>query len=585
MILNLRMRKFCFAALLLLLAGNLVYGQINGFKTVGSSPVQYAKSEWTIDIAQKFENPYLQQDIMLDMYLTAPSGKKLILPCFFQPAESGNAAPVADSKAGTARADHNGNWRARFTPQETGKYGFYFKLTQAGKPGINSGAGDFIAAASTAKGFLHLAAKNNWTLKFDNGQYFRGIGENLAWESRQNDDSKYFKALHENPKYNYEFMLPSLAAHGGNFYRTWICSWNLPIDWNKGFNSTRYTASDEYFNPSAVSRLDRMVGLSDSLGVYMMLTLGMGAYELRDGGFSATAADFFVNPKSRQRYKNRLRYIIARWGYSPAIAAWELFNEVDNIQFGDKNKAIPADSIVAWHDEMSTYIKATDPYKHLVTTSISHRDLKGLNDLRNIDFNQKHIYKNTSNIAPTINQYEDKFKKPYVIGEYGYEWDWSKNFDDFSAGMDSDFKRGFWYGLFSPTPILPMSWWWEYFDSRGTDAYIKQVRSVSDQMLRAGRGGFQQIAVKPSDGKFQVYALKCGNQLFVYVYNADSTAGSVKLELTTALKFNKLKVLAGDKPPVGYPVISFQEGKLKITDLKLNGNADIVFSMNLLSSK
>jgi hypothetical protein len=43
--------------------------------------------------------------------------------------------------------------------------------------------------------------------------------------------------------------------------------------------------------------------------------------------------------------------------------------------------------------------------------------------------------------------------------------------------MDSDFKRGLWYGLFSLTPILPMSWWWEYFDNRKTDEYFKKIRT------------------------------------------------------------------------------------------------------------
>src|SRR5690606_22668543 len=122
-----------------------------------------------------------------------------------------------------------------------------------------------------------LKTKDKWSLQFDNGESFRGIGENLCWESRANDDSKFFKELHEQTKYNYEYMLPALAKNGGNFYRTWIVSWNLPLDWKKGFNNTRYTNSTEYFNPSAIEKMDRMFDLSDSLGLYVMLTLGMGA--------------------------------------------------------------------------------------------------------------------------------------------------------------------------------------------------------------------------------------------------------------------------------------------------------------------
>ena len=79
---------------------------------------------------------------------------------------------------------------------------------------------------------------------------------------------------------------------------------------------------------------------------------------------------------------NRLRYIVARWGYSPAIGMWEFFNEIDNIQFRDAKNPIPAEEIVAWHARMARYLKSIDPYGHPVTTSISHRDLEGLNSGR-----------------------------------------------------------------------------------------------------------------------------------------------------------------------------------------------------------
>src|SRR5690606_24826361 len=161
--------------------------------------------------------------------------------------------------------------------------------------------------------------------------------------------------------------------------------------------------------------------------------------------------------------------------------------EIDNVQFRNKEKPIPTASIVQWHDEMSEYIKKTDPYQHIVTTSISHRDLDGLNSIKNIDINQKHIYKSTASIPATVIEYEKNFGKPYVIGEFGYEWDWSINFDDIAEGKDSDFKRGLWYGLFSPTPVLPLSWWWEYFDNRGVDVYMVNVRKILDKMMRTGK--------------------------------------------------------------------------------------------------
>ncbi len=84
-----------------------------------------------------------------------------------------------------------------------------------------------------------------------------------------------------------------------------------------------------------------------------------------NGGPAATPKDFFTNAESKAMYKNRLRYLIARWGYSPAIAAWEFFNEIDNAVF----TPTPHDSVLIehqvitqWHDEMSTYLKNNDPY-------------------------------------------------------------------------------------------------------------------------------------------------------------------------------------------------------------------------------
>ena len=495
--------------------GLLAQPVIKGAVLRGKEVREYGRVEWDIRLVAGWQNPYAQKDVMLDMLLEAPSGKKLVVPGYFVRGNSGEES----------------EWRVRWMPQERGNYKYSFRLKE--KAGIVVGGRGSLAVAGPAvadRGILH--GRDSWGFVFDNGVAFRGIGENICWESRARDDSKYFPGLNEDSiKYNYERMLPLLVAHGGNFFRTWMCRWNLPIDWKSGFNNNRYTASDEYFNPSAVAKMDRLVELCDSLGLHMMLTLGQGAYRQSEGGVAVSAADFFVNPAAKDIYRDRLRYIVARWGYSSSIGAWEFFNEVDNVQFGNAQEPIKAADIVAWHDEMSAYMKELDPYGHLVTTSISHRDLAGLNSLAHMDINQKHIYKATWNIAPTIVAYERKFGKPYVIGEFGYEWDWSKNFDDFSGGMDSDFKRGLWYGLFSPTPVVPMSWWWEYFDKRGTDVYIGNVRRIMDRMMAAGKGGFDSVAVSVDRDSVENFAVRCGREVYVYLHNLSGVGfrGHVKI--------------------------------------------------------
>lgn len=341
------------------------------------------------------------------------------------------------------------------------------------------------------------------------------MAENICWESRANDDSRYFKELHEqHDKYNYDYMLPLFARNGGNFIRVWMCGFNFPIDQQDHFNNHRYTPSDAYYNPSAVARLDHFVGLCEELGVHAMLCMGQGAVR-------ADRA-FFTDEEPARRFMNRLRYIVARWGCSPAIGMWEFFNEIDNIQHRNAGGPIPAEEIVAWHARMSKYLKSIDPYGHPVTTSISHRDLEGLNSVPDLDINQKHIYCNTGGIPAEILRYENRFGKPYVIGEFGYEWDWSKNFDEFGEEMDRDFRRGLWYGIFSPTPLTPMSWWWEYFENRGLMPYFRGVRLISDRMLADGKGVFEQLSVTCPPA--EAMAVRCGETIYVYLYNNSSEA-------------------------------------------------------------
>ena len=487
-----------------------------------SRPVpRYGRADFRIVLTGNWENPWFQEQVSLDMSVTSPSGAVLRVPCFYVSGESGGESV----------------WEARFTPQEKGRYAYSFIYSENGRPEVPACAGRLKVSRPRGRhGILHPG--DDWTFRYDDWTPFRGVGENLCWESRTEDDSRYFRKLHEqHERFNYPAMLASLAANGGNFTRMWMCPWNFPIDRPDNFNNHRYSASSAWINESAAARLDETLSLAEKLGIRIMLCIGQGD----------VVADraFFNEESARARYRNYLRYIVARWGYSPSIAMWEFFNEVDNIQFANAEAPIPAEEIVQWHREMASYLKALDPYGHIVTTSISHRDLEGLNDIPGIDVNQKHIYCATSSIPETILRYEGLHGKPYVIGEFGYEWDWSKNFDDFAPQMKADFSRGLWYGLFSPTPVLPMSWWWEWFDKEGMGPRIGDVRKVSEAMLRAGKGAFRPLEAEAPGA--DSYALQCGRKIWLYVYNpSEKTVTSVRVK-TTPERNIKTRVAPGEE--------------------------------------
>ena len=543
------MKKIISAAFALLIAAGM-NAQITSVTPSASKVKQYDAIFFEVALAGEWENPYLQEEAALDMVLTAPSGKELVLPCFYK---SGDCAASV--------------WEARFTPQEKGKYTYFFRYSEDGKVASESAPATFKSRRSRLQGILHV--RDNWTLVYDNGKPFRGVGINLCWESRTEDDSKFFSDLHEqHDRFNFDAMLPDFAKNGGNFTRMWICDWNFPIDRQNGFNNHRYTETTEYMNESACARLDHVLGLCEDLDIKIMLCMGQGNVKPH--------REFFNCPCAKTRYRNYLRYIVARWGYSPAVGMWEFFNEIDNVQHNDPAGVIPAEEIVAWHDEMSTYLAGLDPFQHIRTTSISHRDLNGLNDLANLDINQKHIYNATHVVPETIDTYSAKHNKPYIVGEVGYEWDWSKNFDDFADGMEMDFRRAFWYGLFSQTSLTPMTWWWEWFDEHKTIPYMKNARLVSDLMLKAGKGQFEKFQTTKND-KAEAYAVRCGKQTFVYVYNGnEEVLDEISVEIG---KNGKVKVSVLD--PEAVKVVKAgtmkAEGILKFEGLGLNKWEEKVF--------
>ncbi len=562
--------------LLLLSLSSKIQPQITQTALINESVRQYQKAEWNITLQAEWSDPHHSADVALDMEITSPAGKIMILPCFYVSGES----------------NQESQWQARFTPREAGAYQYKFRLMDNGKIINTTPLSEFSVSTSNKKGFLQ--PHNNWSFKFDNGEVFRGIGENIGWEARVNDDSRYFKELHENPRFNYRYMLSKLAANGGNFFRTWMIFWNLPVDWKTAQNSHRYQKSTSRFNESGIKRMDELIHLCDSLGVYVMLALdshaGFGgsgweinSYNIRNGGFAATPLEFFTLEKARKQYKDKLRFMIARWGYSPAIAAWEFFNEIDNVMYaGPPENRIPDRVITEWHREMSEYLQQHDPYQHLITTSISHRDVKGLNDIPSIDFNQKHIYKNTTAIPKIINQYLQQHNKPYVIGEFGYEWDWQKNFNDFGDEMDRDFKRGLWYGLFSPTPVLPMSWWWEFFESRGMMQHFNRVREIHNNMLHAGKGDYEPVPVSVSLKEIVAFGVQCGEKYYVYLYNP--AKNEIRPNISLESKAESPYTIDSYDCETGMyhklQEISPEANKLFLKEFELAGKMDVVLVFN-----
>lgn len=442
----------------------------------------------------------------VELMITAPSGGRLAIPTFL---------------ATTAASD--GRLRCRFTPREAGK--FTAEVKRAG--GIQGQSVGFqVEPSPDGRGFLRVDRNRPYFLLFDNGEQFRGIGSNLGWEPRRR----------RREEHTYDTMFPRISAHGLNTVRTWICPWNMPVEWN----SPRLGEYD----PNALKRLDEMLSLAEENGIYVVLVLGYhgelqtesGAfpgndrwkenpYNVVNGGPCETPADFFTNDEAKALYKQRLRLLVARIACHPHLLAWEFWNEIDHIE---RRGPVPGEAIVAWHQEMTDYLRQIDPYDHPITTSISVNAPDGLWEIDDLDLIMLHPYGRTDKFPTLLSTTTDRYRKPTIAGEFSYSWKPAKKSEE------KDFKRelrlGLWRGLMSPTPVLPMTWWWEYHDSRSDWKYYQPVAKCSSKMTALNNSDWAPIELDIGGDSVEGHGIRVGSRMFLWLYNrSETTASNVRI--------------------------------------------------------
>ena len=472
-------------------------------------------------------------------------------------------------------------WTARYTPAIEGNYSLVIHVDCQGKR-VQSGRKNFKVLPSDLRGFINKIDTSGYYFLFSSGKKFRGIGTNFGWEARNWEDQKY----------RYEYYLKELSLAGGNMIRTWMCPWNLPLEWNKV--EGRYKNDTATYNTLAIEKMDQMFEIAEKNGIYVMLVLDYhGAlktqpdywggnnywlsnpYNVSNGGACRNTQDFFTQPEAIQKYKDRLRYILARWGYRTNLLAIEFWNEIDNAM-ADEN--IPTDAVISWHEEMADWLKKNDPYHHLITTSLSHRKNPGLFQLKSLDFVQSHLYGLTDNFCNFINDTTDKLKKAYVIGEFAY--DWKTPVLEQLHHFDTEFHNGLWRATFARTPILPLSWWWEYLNDNHVLAQMKNISSFTDEMLKSISDKPEEIKLS-GDERLETYCLLIDGKYFIWVKNKKNEVIQ-NPEISIAYSGKKhYEVLIyktrNSNPPDTFQLKFKSSGlQLKLPDLKANEDLAII---------
>lgn len=353
-----------------------------------------------------------------------------------------------DSTAVVVPAFWDGDrWRIRFAPTLIGEYRLSIERNGRPEHPENIATSSFKCVASDNAGFLHADRTIPQRFVFDRGGPYYPLGMNYAWQ------------LHSP---SYDEMFAQMHGVGMNWARVWMSFWDgKALDWAP---DPKNNPQPGYLLLDAARKWDDVIDAAARNGIFVQMVLqhhgqytnvtnpnwSSNPYNAANGGFLRNPDDFFTDPEARRLTEAKYRYIVARWGYSTHIMAFELFNEVQNIREASDH----FQDVVAWHKEMAAYIRSIDVSHHMITSS----NVEPGSPLSQIglDYDQVHSY--PSDIVGMFASVRTAgLPCPLFYGEWG-----PADADSMDAKLrEPSLHNGLWASLMTPTAGAGQFWYWD----------------------------------------------------------------------------------------------------------------------------
>jgi len=479
-------------------------GKIGSIK-FNANPKVHEKTEGIFLVKGTYANVYDPDIIKVDALITRPDLSIITVPCFFY-----QKATYKVSNDQWTKEQGAGYWMLRFSSGLTGQHQVQLKLTDA--TGTTTSALTPVSILSgDKKGYIKTDSDNKQYYRHTSGEPYYPLGINAAWDNTT----------------NYTKIINNLGAGKANLVRYWQVPFDRQgLEWKNG--SGFYKGLGIYSQEAAAEQ-DSIFSLCEKNEVYLQMTIfqhGMfsetvnsnwsdNPYNSANGGPLTKSEQYFYNNEAKARTKKLLRYIVARWGYSQNLFAWELFNEVNFTGSHPNQTAQWLPAVFTWHDEMGQYIKTLDAFDHLLTTSSDESHLDDMDKLTGLDIVQYHLY-NTSLLTTQITK--DKallstMKRTGVInGEYGLDVN--------TADVPFDVQRiAIWTGIMTQVPHL--MWLWEnYTSTTWSDLFKIPAQYLEDEDLVANGEATDWIFdVSFGSSKLSSAGLKSGDHFYAIVYD------------------------------------------------------------------
>jgi hypothetical protein len=344
--------------------------------------------------------------------------------------------------------------------------------------------------------------------------------------------------------------LDNLKSLGINFIGTFITPLETP-----GSGLGRY-------DQNICGRLDELLEMCEERNMLLSLNVWFHSYlsETVWGGGNirwyanpyqqiTDAKDFYRSDLAWKYQEKLYRYLIARWGYSRALAIWFIIDEVNGTDGWARGDSLAAS---LWGKKVHDYFKSNDPYNHPTTGTRSgginefwHQgyqtfDLAAreiyeaqgyeINKTSTIDSALVHPLKSSySNYAKEIRKLWNGYEKPSIIGETG----WAHTFYEPSMpGYLAQYHNALWVSLASGTAMTPF--WWAHSRMINDNVLTSQITSIKRFTDRIPFSKLTEVApatIKSVRG--DAFAIKSNEIIFGWVANPDADVAGDKITVSS----------------------------------------------------
>lgn len=273
-----------------------------------------------------------------------------------------------------------------------------------------------------------------------------------------------------------------------------------------------------HYNPTDCMWLDALVEAAERRGLYLQLCVMTRDQYMR----LLKKADSPEYQEAIRHAKKLFRYLVARWGYSTSVAAWEYFNELD--------PGLPTDR---FYDELGEYLDEIDGYRHLRTTSAWAPAPKDYRH-RRIDMAQPHYYlrpadkkKIRDEVSAVLDQVrfvrEHAAAKPALLGEFGLADDQWRSCDDMKKDRQYvHFHNALWASALSGTSGTALFWWWEDIDAKNAYRHYRPLATwLADVPFTTA--GLREAAASVSRGEVRLVGLQGSHQAYLWLLHPEAT--------------------------------------------------------------